>query len=242
MIVSRTAQSDAVLAAAALAHSIDTFPPDFGLSAHPLSRPVLFSHPSLLSWPSQHEKAYQKQDGVFIGKKKIISKQKSKGFRYYKSVGLGFKTPKVRSIIDLIQLPVPSVAHCLRTAFCLILMHSPFLFHTDRHRWLLRRQEVPLHGQRVDSRPYRKRLGDLHQDAEYRGGAPRLLALCVQVPPVSAPLAFDTDLSYTFSVSSGLDCRGMASVDLACMLLGNLSCARSSRFTSTRFPCDTLCC
>ena len=42
----------------------------------------------------QYEKAYQKQDGVFIGKKKVISKQKGKGFRYYKNVGLGFKTPK----------------------------------------------------------------------------------------------------------------------------------------------------
>jgi small subunit ribosomal protein S11e len=40
----------------------------------------------------QHEKAYQKQDGVFIGKK--VAKSAKKGFRFYKSVGLGFKTPK----------------------------------------------------------------------------------------------------------------------------------------------------
>mmetsp|Transcript_24790 Transcript_24790/g.49548 ORF Transcript_24790/g.49548 Transcript_24790/m.49548 type:complete len:166 (-) Transcript_24790:205-702(-) len=40
----------------------------------------------------QTEKAYQKQDGVFIGKK--VAKSSNKGFRFYKSVGLGFKTPK----------------------------------------------------------------------------------------------------------------------------------------------------
>jgi len=40
----------------------------------------------------QHEKAFQKQDGVFIGRK--VAGRKAKGFRFYKSVGLGFKTPK----------------------------------------------------------------------------------------------------------------------------------------------------
>lgn len=42
----------------------------------------------------QHEKAYQKQDAIFIGKKRILSKKRGKGFRFYKNVGLGFKTPK----------------------------------------------------------------------------------------------------------------------------------------------------
>jgi small subunit ribosomal protein S11e len=43
---------------------------------------------------SQHEKAYQKQDAIFIGKKRVLSKQRGKGFRFYKNIGLGFKTPK----------------------------------------------------------------------------------------------------------------------------------------------------
>mmetsp|Transcript_28965 Transcript_28965/g.64775 ORF Transcript_28965/g.64775 Transcript_28965/m.64775 type:complete len:109 (-) Transcript_28965:554-880(-) len=42
----------------------------------------------------QNEKSFQKQDAVFIGKKAALNKRKGKGFRYYKSVGLGFKTPK----------------------------------------------------------------------------------------------------------------------------------------------------
>lgn len=44
---------------------------------------------------SQTEKAYKKQDAVFIGKKRVITKNKKHGFRFYKDIGLGFKTPKL---------------------------------------------------------------------------------------------------------------------------------------------------
>lgn len=43
---------------------------------------------------TQTEKAYQKQDAIFIGKKRVLSKKRGKAFRFYKNVGLGFKTPK----------------------------------------------------------------------------------------------------------------------------------------------------
>mmetsp|Transcript_33733 Transcript_33733/g.24766 ORF Transcript_33733/g.24766 Transcript_33733/m.24766 type:complete len:165 (+) Transcript_33733:39-533(+) len=42
----------------------------------------------------QTEKAYQKQDAIFIGKKRVLGQKSKKGMRYYKSIGLGFKTPK----------------------------------------------------------------------------------------------------------------------------------------------------
>lgn len=42
----------------------------------------------------QHEKAYQKQDGIFLGSKKLIGKTSKRGTRYYRDVGLGFATPK----------------------------------------------------------------------------------------------------------------------------------------------------
>ncbi|CBJ48448.1 conserved unknown protein [Ectocarpus siliculosus] len=44
----------------------------------------------------QHEKAYQKQDAIFVGAKRVLGKKvaKSKGMRFVKNVGLGFKTPK----------------------------------------------------------------------------------------------------------------------------------------------------
>ena len=41
----------------------------------------------------QTEKAYQKQDAIFIGKSRAV-KAKKGSMRYYKSIGLGFKTPK----------------------------------------------------------------------------------------------------------------------------------------------------
>ena len=40
----------------------------------------------------QTEKAYQSQDAVFIGRKRVIGK-KTKNMRYFRSIGLGFKVP-----------------------------------------------------------------------------------------------------------------------------------------------------
>ena len=40
----------------------------------------------------QNEKAFQKQDAVFIGRKRVIGK-KTKNMRYFRSIGLGFKVP-----------------------------------------------------------------------------------------------------------------------------------------------------
>ena len=58
-------------------------------------RPVL----TRLSVPValQNQKAFQKQDCIFVGKKRVIGKAKKSGLRdtrYYKSVGLGIKTPR----------------------------------------------------------------------------------------------------------------------------------------------------
>eukprot|EP01017_Pseudomicrothorax_dubius_P001997 TRINITY_DN0_c749_g1_i2.p1 TRINITY_DN0_c749_g1~~TRINITY_DN0_c749_g1_i2.p1 ORF type:complete len:159 (+),score=51.10 TRINITY_DN0_c749_g1_i2:61-537(+) len=42
----------------------------------------------------QNEKSFQKQDAVFLNSKKLLAKKSSKGIRYWKNVGLGFKTPR----------------------------------------------------------------------------------------------------------------------------------------------------
>ena len=42
----------------------------------------------------QTEKAFQKQDAVFIGSKRLLGKKTKKAVRYWRNVGLGFKTPK----------------------------------------------------------------------------------------------------------------------------------------------------
>jgi small subunit ribosomal protein S11e len=41
----------------------------------------------------QNQAAFQKQDGVFIARKKSLGKKSKSGNRWYKDVGLGFKTP-----------------------------------------------------------------------------------------------------------------------------------------------------
>ena len=42
----------------------------------------------------QHERSFQKQDNVFLNSKKLLAKKTASGVRYYKNIGLGFKTPK----------------------------------------------------------------------------------------------------------------------------------------------------
>merc|ERR1719261_395846 len=46
---------------------------------------------------AQTEKAFQRQKGIFAGKKKVLAKKSKKGsksLRWWRKVGLGFKTPK----------------------------------------------------------------------------------------------------------------------------------------------------
>ncbi|KAF8819681.1 ribosomal protein RPS11 [Cardiosporidium cionae] len=42
----------------------------------------------------QHERAFQKQEAIFIGNKRLLPKKSAAGLRYWKKVGLGFTTPK----------------------------------------------------------------------------------------------------------------------------------------------------
>eukprot|EP01016_Furgasonia_blochmanni_P012772 TRINITY_DN163_c0_g1_i1.p1 TRINITY_DN163_c0_g1~~TRINITY_DN163_c0_g1_i1.p1 ORF type:complete len:210 (+),score=80.53 TRINITY_DN163_c0_g1_i1:99-728(+) len=42
----------------------------------------------------QTQKAFQKQDAVFLNTRQLLKTKTTKGTRYYKNVGLGFKTPK----------------------------------------------------------------------------------------------------------------------------------------------------
>lgn len=41
----------------------------------------------------QFEKAYQKQDAIFVARKRAVGQQRPKAMRFVKSVGLGIKTP-----------------------------------------------------------------------------------------------------------------------------------------------------
>ena len=49
--------------------------------------------PKVYSECDQTEKAYQKQDAIFVARKRAIGSQKDKPMRFVKSIGLGIKTP-----------------------------------------------------------------------------------------------------------------------------------------------------
>jgi len=62
----------------------------------------------------QHERAFQKQDAVFIGAKRALGKKTvksagkgKKSFRYVRSVGLSFQTPKEAKEGDYIDKKCP---------------------------------------------------------------------------------------------------------------------------------------
>jgi small subunit ribosomal protein S11e len=50
--------------------------------------------PKVYSECDQHEKAYQKQDAIFVARKRAVgSASNQKAMRFCKNIGLGFKTP-----------------------------------------------------------------------------------------------------------------------------------------------------
>lgn len=55
----------------------------------------------------QTEKAFQKQDGVSLKSKKFFAKKTDKGVRYWKNIGLGFKTPRTAKEGDYIDHKCP---------------------------------------------------------------------------------------------------------------------------------------
>eukprot|EP00128_Syssomonas_multiformis_P014619 Colp12_sorted_trinity150504_noHs@31927 len=57
----------------------------------------------------QVEKAFQKQDGVFHNKKRVLGRKvpNRREVRYYKNVGLGFKTPRAAIEDDYVDKKCP---------------------------------------------------------------------------------------------------------------------------------------
>jgi len=55
----------------------------------------------------QHEKAYQKQDAIFVAKKRVLGAKKGKSMRYVKSIGLGYKTPAAASEKNYVDKKCP---------------------------------------------------------------------------------------------------------------------------------------
>ena len=64
-------------------------------SSLPPSAGVALAHRAFPPLPRQNQRAFQKQDQIFVGKKRVLSKKgTAKEARYYKNIGLGIKTPR----------------------------------------------------------------------------------------------------------------------------------------------------
>lgn len=50
----------------------------------------------------QTEKAFQKQEGVFLASKKVLAKKTTSGVRFYKKIGLG-KSPSSRPELAVLE-------------------------------------------------------------------------------------------------------------------------------------------
>ena len=55
----------------------------------------------------QTQKAYQKQDAVFVARRRVAGAKKQKSLRYVKSIGLGFKTPKEAVELNYVDKKCP---------------------------------------------------------------------------------------------------------------------------------------
>ena len=55
----------------------------------------------------QTERGFQKQIGVFLNSKKLLAKKTTAGVRFYKKIGLGFKTPQTAIDGDYVDHKCP---------------------------------------------------------------------------------------------------------------------------------------
>ena len=105
----------------------------------------------------QNEKAFQKQDGVFLSSRKVMAKKATSGLRFYKKVGLGkcsgtsfvagWLEEELARLRDIIRRRSLSFFLDHTSHHLLVLAASRLQDPVDRHRGILHRQEVPIHQQ-----------------------------------------------------------------------------------------------
>ena len=139
--------------------------PSFASSSFPQQLPPAI--PSKKNTKQQHEKAFQKQHGVNLlakGKGKKGTKPGKAGTRFYRSVGLGFKTPKEAIEGTYIDKKCPFVGNVsIRGRILTGTVHS-----TKMHRTLVVRRDY-MHFIKKYSR-YEKRHGNIsaHMSPAFR--------------------------------------------------------------------------
>lgn len=138
----------------------------------------------------QSERAFQKQPHVFLNHKRGSKAAKAKragkgGRRWYKDVGLGFRTPKNAIEGTYIGMQFHQTGkpderqsvHILREARCRAMKFK----NQPANAIYLYRQEVPFHRHGLYPRPYPDRHRRLDKDAPHSRHPPRIPPLRSQV-------------------------------------------------------------
>lgn len=121
----------------------------------------------------QNEKAFQKQDAVFVAAKRVGKKAQKVSCR------------RMMWSCCVLSLTRCTVRCCLAAGKPILPIHRPWLQDPqDRHHRYLRRQEVPLHRQRVHPRTHPEGHGRVQQDEENHRHPSRLPAVHPQVQKV----------------------------------------------------------
>lgn len=133
----------------------------------------------------QSERAFQKQPHIFLNHKRGSTAARSRGIgkggrRWYKDVGLGFRTPKTAIDGSYIGMSLNGVTFSDRIRFgsedgigdCTPMWVESVLTSNSS-----RRQEVSLYRSHLHSRPYPHRHCRLDQDAPHNRHPPRVSPL-----------------------------------------------------------------
>ena len=106
----------------------------------------------------QRENAFQKQSGVFLNSKALMSAKTSRGVRYYKDIGLGIKTPTEAVTGNYIDKKCPFTGdvtirgRIIRAMVISAKMHNTIIVRRDYlhyvskyNRYEKRHKNIPVH-------------------------------------------------------------------------------------------------
>ena len=106
----------------------------------------------------QRENAFQKQSGVFLNSKALMSAKTSRGVRYYKDIGLGIKTPTEAVTGTYIDKKCPFTGdvtirgRIIRAMVISVKMHNTIIVRRDYlhyvskyNRYEKRHKNIPVH-------------------------------------------------------------------------------------------------
>ena len=106
----------------------------------------------------QRENAFQKQSGVFLNSKALMSAKTSRGVRYYKDIGLGIKTPTEAVTGNYIDKKCPFTGdvtirgRIIRAMVISVKMHNTIIVRRDYlhyvskyNRYEKRHKNIPVH-------------------------------------------------------------------------------------------------